>query len=486
MEHTPRKIVTNTLLFTGTLAIQKVISFLYFWFISSRLGPEGLGTYVWALSFTALFSIGVDLGLAPLLTREAVRDPNRVERLLRNVLGLKLFFALGTLILLAATLILTKRPLEMMIVVGFAAVVMIFDSFSLTFWSVLRARQNVWYESVAMLGFHGALFGCGVYLLSISASAVFAAAALAFVSFLVFVFAMSVVRFRYGMHLAPRFGRETRASLLGLLPAFAVSGIFVRMYNAADTIILGYLAGTAAVGLYSIPAKVVTALAVLIPGAFMASFYPAMSHYYKTSHVTLEQIFLRAIGYLILLAIPLTVGLLALGAPLMKTVWPEYQGIVPTFQLMALGLPFLFATFLTGYFLNAADRERKNTTNRGIITVLNIALNLALIPLFGVLGAGIAFLIANVVLFFLDLRSVREVIPFSWRWLGGIFWKSCAASAVMGYAVVIFADRLPIALTITTAIILYGVCILALRAVSREEIQFIREIIAGKPSPEVL
>lgn len=486
MEHTSRNIVANTMLFTGTLAVQKVISFLYFWFISSRLGPESLGTYIWALSFTTLFSIGVDLGLAPLLTREAARDPNRVERLLQNVLGLKIFFAIGTVILLAGALIVTKRPTEIMIVVGVAALVMIFDSFSLTFWSVLRARQNVWYESVAMLGFHVVLFGLGAYLLRISASAVFAAVALAVVSLLVFVFSMGVVRFKYGMHLAPRFGRETRDSILGLLPPFAVSGIFVRLYNAADTIILGYLAGSIAVGLYSIPAKVVTALQVLIPGAIVATLYPAMSYQYKTNHVILERIFLRALGYLVLLVIPLTVGLVVLAPSLVGTIWPEYREIIPTFQLMTLGLPFLFATFPTGYFLNAADRAHQNTFNRGVITVLNIALNIALIPTIGVRGAGIAFLTTNIILFFLDMRNVRAVIPFSWKWLAGIFWKSALASAVMGYTLIMLGNRLPVVAAIFAGMALYAILIFILRAVSREEIQFIREIIVGKPSPEVL
>ncbi len=483
MDHTPRKIVANTLLFTGTLAIQKVISFLYFWFISAQLGPEGLGTYVWALSLTTLFSIGVDLGLAPLLTREAARDPDRVERLLRNVLGLKIFFALGTLLLLAATLILTHRPTAIIIVVGFAAAVMIFDSFSLTFWSVLRARQNVSYESMAMLTFHIVLFVCGAALLTISRSAIFAAAALAIVSGLVCLSALLVVRFRYGMHLAPRFGRETWGSLVGLLPAFAIAGIFVRLYNAADTIILGYLVGTSAVGLYSIPAKITTALQVLIPGAFVASLYPAMSHYYKTSHLELERLFVRALGYLMLIVIPLTVGLFILSGPLVESVWPAYRAIIPTFRLMTLGLPFLFATFPTGYFLNAADRERRNSTNRGIITGLNIALNLALIPFFGVLGAGTAFLIANVALFFLDLHAVRAVIPFSWRWLGGTFFKVSIASLVMAVVLFFIVSKVAVGFSVLIGAATYIIIAITTRMVSKEEILFLRTIFtASKPS----
>ena len=90
MRHSNEKIIQNTFLFTASLIIQKIFSFSYFWFISSRLSPEAIGTYTWVLSYGALCSIGMDFGLASILAREAAKDEDRSEMYLRAVYSLKL------------------------------------------------------------------------------------------------------------------------------------------------------------------------------------------------------------------------------------------------------------------------------------------------------------------------------------------------------------------------------------------------------------
>lgn len=477
MEHSPTKVVQNTLLFTGTLVVQKAISFLYFWFLSAQLTPALLGTYIWALSIIGAFSIGIDLGLAPLLIREAARDPARSERLLRAVLGLKILFTIATLALLTVVLLLSRRDIITIIVVAVGGIVMILDSFTMSFYALLRARQQIRYESIGMLGFQILVFATGAYLLGIARSPIFAMTALALGSAANFIYAWSVVRFRFRVRTAPLWEQETANALLKSVPAFAASGIFVRLYNVADSILLGYLAGSTAVGLYSVPAKVVTAFQMLIPGAFVASIYPAMSYHYRTDRTMLERLFERSVGYLLILVLPITAGLLVLIPEIVRAIWPQYLAATNTFFVMVAGLPFLFLSFSTGYFLNATDRERKNTANRGIVTAINIVLNLILIPRLGVFGAGISFLVGTVVLFILDLRNVRQVIPFELAWLKRTGAKAALGSVVMG--ALLFALRTTVSLlpVVLIGVFVYGFVLLILRAVSKEELRMLRDII---------
>lgn len=476
MEHTPKRIVANTLIFTGAMVIQKIIAFSYFWFLSSRLGPEQLGTYIWALSITAMFSVGIDLGLSPLLIRETSRDPDKSERLLRGVIALKILFALGTLALLSVVMFFTGRDSITLTVVAIAALVMLFDSFAMSFWGILRSRQKIHFESFGLLFFHIFIFGLGIYLLGIANSPIFAIIALAAGSFVVLALAWAIVRFRFGIRTAPLFDHSTLHSLLRLLPAFAIAGIFMRLYNAADIVLLGYLVSNEAVGLYSIPVKVIIALQMLIPGAFLASIYPAMSFYFTESRQKLEQLFERSIGYLAVLALPITAALLVLVPRILEVIWPEYLAITNTFLLMALGLPFLFFSFPTGYLLNAANRQRQNTTNRGIITAINIVLNISLIPYLGVFGAGIAFSTSNVLLFFLDFRRVRQVVPVVWGWLNRIFLKSGVASIVMAGILFWLRDSLSLLFLVPLGMVVYLVVILVLRTFTRQEVALVREV----------
>src|SRR3989338_9225332 len=93
-----RTLAKNTTYFTAALTVQKILSFIYFWFISNNLFPGQLGQYVFALSFTTLFSIFIDLGLSPVLTRESAKQEGQANHLLQNVLGLKIPLAIITFI----------------------------------------------------------------------------------------------------------------------------------------------------------------------------------------------------------------------------------------------------------------------------------------------------------------------------------------------------------------------------------------------------
>ena len=153
------------------------------------------------------------------------------------------------------------------------------------------------------------------------------------------------------------------------------------------------------------------------------------------------------------------------------------MAVIPTFILMSFALPFLFLSFPTGYMLNAINHQRQNTINRGVITAINISLNFALIPKLGVQGAGIAFLVSNIILVFLDFRNVHEVMPVVWIWLKKIIFKSAAASILMGLILVTLRNSAPLVVLVLLGMVTYAVIILVLQIFTKAEITFIKEII---------
>src|SRR3989344_8303803 len=159
---TERTLAKNTTYFTAALTFQKILSFIYFWLISNSLFAEQLGQYVFALSFTTLFSIFVDLGLSPILTREASKDEAKANRLLRNVIGLKLPLAAATLIAAWLFITVTGKPAEVKLLVYLASFVMVLDSFSLRFWVMFRARHTLKYESIGTMLVQIIIFTLGI------------------------------------------------------------------------------------------------------------------------------------------------------------------------------------------------------------------------------------------------------------------------------------------------------------------------------------
>ena len=107
--HSSEKIVKNTAVFTLAMIGQKVISFFYFWYLSSRFGPEKMGAWVWALSFSSLFGVFSDLGLASILAREAARHEERAGRFLNATLFIKIPLLIFTIILGSIILYFSNR-----------------------------------------------------------------------------------------------------------------------------------------------------------------------------------------------------------------------------------------------------------------------------------------------------------------------------------------------------------------------------------------
>jgi len=204
---TKSKVARNTTYYTAALTVQKILAFIYFWFISNDLVPGELGQYVFALSFTTLFSIVVDLGLSPILTREASKSEADANRYLQNVIGLKLPLAIIATIAAWTVIFFTNRPENVRLLVYIATAVMLLDSFSVSFWGILRARQNLRYESIATILVQIIIFSLGLTALKLSEEVKYLMLALLTASFFNFIFVALLLKLKLHFSLRPRYDR---------------------------------------------------------------------------------------------------------------------------------------------------------------------------------------------------------------------------------------------------------------------------------------
>src|SRR3989338_1209922 len=143
------RVSQNTVFLTSALVAQKILSFGYFWYLSSHLPAQTLGRYVFALSFVTLFGSGTDLGLSPLLIRETSRDPRSGGAYLRNIFALKIILGSAAVACAAVAINFSGKPIEVRHLVYVACALMLVDAFTLSLWGVFKAARNLWYESMA-------------------------------------------------------------------------------------------------------------------------------------------------------------------------------------------------------------------------------------------------------------------------------------------------------------------------------------------------
>ena len=82
--------------------------------------------------------------------------------------------------------------------------------------------------------------------------------------------------------------------------------------------------------------------------------------------------------------------ILALGKPLLSLFGPQFNAGYPVMFILVVGLLFRSAMGPVEYLLNMLGEQARCATVLGAAAVLNIALNFALVPAFGLVGAATA------------------------------------------------------------------------------------------------
>ncbi|TAJ44323.1 polysaccharide biosynthesis protein [Methanofollis fontis] len=222
----------------------------------------------------------------------------------------------------------------------------------------------------------------------------------------------------------------------------STSGALVFSY--ADTILLGYFMSTADVGVYRIAFQF-TAAATFTTTALRTTLYPKISRWHADN--SLERINLslaRAVTYSLLLAVPVAVGGWILGDRLLYFFYGAgFAAGAPALAILLLVQIVNVFMYLQTMCLNAIDRPRESFYATGTAAVVNILLDLALIPILGIVGAAVATLITMLVNVAIARHYLARQIPVQIE-RGPVLHILLAAGAM---ALVVLAYRLAIPLS---------------------------------------
>ncbi len=449
----------NTLIYTGALSMQKVMSFLYFIVVARAIGVDGTGKYSFALSFTSIFAMFLDFGLTQVIIREGARNEEHSKRYLANIIAFKLLASIIIWSVIALAVNLLNYPLITRQLVYLSALVMVLDSFSLTFYGLLRGHRNLQYESLGVILNQVMVIIVGVTAVVFHLSILFFIVAYLIGSIFNLSFSLFTLNRKLKLTPWPQFNRATLIELFKLSLPFAIAGIFVRIYSAMDIVLLSKLADDSAIGWYSAAYKVAFALQFIGVGS-LAGIYPAFSAYYVESKTKLAESFVKILKYLTLVSLPLAVGVIAMADKVIVPIFGhQYAGSVPALQVLILCLPFSFICFPLGAMLNASNKQHWNMWSLGLTALINLILNLALIPEFSYIGSAWASLISYIFLFASGVYLVNKILPYPKKTLLWNFIKIGAAAIIMGLVADFLKFELHFLLVIPIAALVYLILI---------------------------
>ncbi len=463
-------VAKNTAFMTTASIGQKVVSFLYFTLLANMLDVGDIGRYFVALSFTTIFSIFIDVGLSPVLTREVAKSKDKAQAYLQSVLTTKLVTSSLAYLLMVGAIYLLGYPGDIRILILVAGLVMILDSIHLTYYAVLRSLQDVRWEAIGMFGSQILTMILGLYAVNFGLPIVYLIWAFVFSSSVNVIYIAIVTAQKYQIGYRPRYDKVLIKKALVMAFPFALAGVFARVYSSLDTVLLERLVSDHEAGIYSVPYKIVFAFQ-FIPMALIASVYPKMSEYYACNKQKLSDLFAQSMRYLLVIALPIAVGVALVSGDVIQLLYgEEYEASVVPLQLLIVSVVFSFVSFPVGSVLNACNRQHIQTAIMGIVMVINAVLNLLFIPKYGAVAAASSATISYAVLFIAGLIMTRAVINVSFKALYLYAIRIGLACAIMAVLVYTSALYVPLGIQIFIGAVSYIAAILLLRVVTRDDV----------------
>ncbi len=390
-----KKILYNTSWLFADRIIRMGIGVIVIIWIARYLGPEQFGIYNYAIAFVALFTALSTLGLDHIVVREIVRQPDKKDEIVGSALLMRFLASVITVVLISLIIFLLRPDdaLTRMMVIIIASA-MIFQSFEvIDFWfqSQVQSKYTVIAKNAAFLFISGVHIGL---ILSEASLIAFAIARLGEM----FLFAVGLVfLYRYsGSALRKlRFRLKQATHLLRDSWPLILSGIMVMLYMRIDQVMLGEMIGDTSVGIYSAAIRL-TEVWFFIPTAILISVFPNIIETKKKDEGLYYRRLQRLYTTLTWMAIAIALVVMFLANPVIQVLYgQEFQAAGSVLVISIWAGVFVFQGLTRSKWLVAENLQKYTYFFTGIGVIINIILNLILIPKYEASGAAIATLITQ-------------------------------------------------------------------------------------------
>ncbi len=420
--------------------------------LTRHLGETGYGELTTAMTFLQMFGVVVDFGLTLTLVQMISAAGADEEKIVGNVLALRLISGLVFFGLAAAIGFALPYSLGIKIAIAVGTLSYLFMTASGMLVGVFQKHMAMW--RVALAEVTNRFITLAVIILFVYLTWGVVAMMVAFaignlIQLITTIYlAGPYVRIRPQIDLAVWKDALVRSWPIGL------SIFFNLIYLKSDILFLGWFRTQAEVGLYGAAYKVldvVTALPVMYMGLALPSLVKHWTSGNKPDYQSLMQ---KSFDFFSIVSLPLLVGGLVVGVPLLTLVSGEAFAVSgEVLKILLLAGVAVFFGALSGHAIVALNLQKPMTWGYAITAVLTIVGYVLFIPRFGMWGAAWMTVGAEVLIAILTFA----VVYYKSRFLPQltVFWKTVLACAVM-YVVLVTLPPMNVLIQVVIGSVVYA------------------------------
>jgi O-antigen/teichoic acid export membrane protein len=441
---------SSLIVFIGVL-LSKVFMYLYRVIIARYFGPEVYGLFSISLMILTIFVVTSLLGLSEGLLRfipiyRGKKEKNKISGLFKIVFSITLLSSLFFSFMLYFSSSWISNTIfhnpDLITYLKISAFIIPFLALSNICLSAIRAFEKISAYSFILNIFQNILKLISIIiliLLGLKSSSIMLSYMLGTVSMFIFAYLFckhKIPELFIGKKILNSEKKKMISSVFAYSLPLMFSGVIAIIYYWIDSFVIGAVRfnGILEVGIYNAAVPIALLLSI-IPELFMQMFYPLITNKYaKGNNKVIKELSKQVAKWIFIITLPIFIIIFLFpGAVINIFFGSKFLSAELVLKILALGS---FISIFTGFLttlLSMAGKSKTIFINLITTSVVNLFLNIMLVPKYGIIGAAISTAISwtlLTIILFVQVRLVLGFIPIRKKMLN-IFLVSLIPTAIL-------------------------------------------------------
>ena len=378
----------------GGKVFQMLISLVVGVITARYLGPSNYGLIGYGTAYVTFFSAFCTLGLNSVIIKDFVDHKDEQGEAIGSAIVMRLVSSvLSSLMIIGFVSIIDRNEPTTIAVVALCSVGTIFHVFeTFNFWFQSQYKSKV--TSIATLTAYIITSVYKIILLMIGKDVRWFAFSTSVDYIVVAVFLYVAYRKFHGKKL--KFSIKKSKSLLKISYNYILSTMMVAIYGQTDKLLLKQLCDDSSVG-YFTTATTVCAMWVFVLQAIIDSVYPTILNLKGKDQLQYERKNRQLYAIVFYVSCLVSVGFLVLGDFVIKILYGEaYMPAAGILKVVSWYTAFSYLGVARNAWIVSEGKQKYLKYIYGAAAILNVVMNLILIPVMGTIGAATATLITQI------------------------------------------------------------------------------------------
>lgn len=393
-----KKVFKNVFVLGISQFISKLLLFVFTVYIARYLKESGFGQYSLVVTIVGFFNIFTDFGLGTIAFREVSKNYTEANKYFNNILFLRICLAVVSFLFLIVTVNLLHYPPTIKLAIYIYGVTLFTTNIIELSTSIFNAFEKMEYIAVLKIFLSALTLAMGIFVLKSGYGLVALVLISVIAGVLTVVLGFLIAKGKMFINISSIDIVFCKKLIRNSFPLMLLGFIGV-IYFRIDIVLLSKMKGDADVGLYTVAYKLMDTF-MIISNSIVGATFPYLSRYFKTSFENLSKLFRKLSGILFILGILFAVIVFVLSKQIIVSLFgSSFINSASALRILIWTVPLIYINAVLLYTLIAANQQLKITIIIGIVALVNVVLNIIVIPQYSYIGSSFVTVISELLVF---------------------------------------------------------------------------------------